>query len=871
MCWRRRTSEDFRAEIEAHLELEARALEMERGLRADEARRLAHRRFGNLAAAQDRFHDARRLPLFGRLAQHVAHALRSLRRQPAFSLAVIGTLAIGIGLLTSFFTLFNGFLLRPLPLPAADRLVHIDQQWLAGGPREASDGGWFAWQDYLTYRSRARDGALQAIAVYAPATVVIGGVSEEIRGELVSCDWLSTLGVRLIAGRGLRDEECAHPGAGDVVVLGHRVWSRHFDADPGVVGRSILVNNRPLTVIGVTEERFAGVQVQRTELWIPATQRTALRHGTDSMLVRPLATWLRMVGRLAPDATTGGARAELQLAGRVLDEATPDRETRVHVRAATFGHLGDADGRILVIAMSLLGALVVIMGCANVMNLLLARAITRRREIGIRLAIGASRARLIEQLLIESAVLAVLAGLAGYALAHLVPRVVHAVSPVPRMQVDLSPDATVLAFALLIALGTTLLFGLAPALQATAIELSSAIRGALSFGGREIRPSRLRSAMVVCQVSGSTLLLIIAGLFVRAAITAAGVEPGLDPRNLVALAPDLWRLGYTEERARLVHEQLAERLMAMPGVTDVASVEFLPLSGGSGESITNDPAPGEAERRAFVMTNAMSASGLATMRIPILRGRSFTAEEARMSEPRPAVISASMAKRLWPDADALGQQFRVRGRTHVVVGIAGDVMAPTLEVSRFPAAYLPTDSLLRARLLVRTAGPSRAIASAAAEWARALDPSIVMRTESMEDRLDRALWPTRTFAAVAGGMGALALFLALVGVYGVVSFAVSQRRRELAVRMALGATRRGVVRLMMRQGSRAAALGIAIGALLAAGVSMALRAMLFGLHPLDPVAYVAMIGAMLAAALAAMYLPSRRAARVDPARELRAE
>ena len=868
MWWRRRPVEDFRQEIEAHLELEALALEREHGLSPSDARRLAQRRFGSLAAAQDRFRDSRRIRWSERLAQHVVHAIRSLRRQPGFSLGVVATLAIGIGVLTGFFTFLHGFLRRPLPLADSDRLVRIEQDWLAGGPHNADGGGWFAWQDYFAYRSRARAEALESISVYAPTTVVVGGLGEEIRGELVSCDWFATLRVRFIAGRGFRDDECAHPGAGDVVVLGHRVWSRYFDADSGVVGRTVLINNRPLTIVGVSEERFAGVQVQRTELWIPATQRTALRHGTDSMLVHPLATWLAMVGRLAPGATPQEASAELQLARRALDEASPGRETRVRVREARFAYLDDADGRLLVIAMSLLGALVLVMGCANVMNLLLARALTRRREIGIRLAIGASRARLIEQLLIESAVLALLAGFAGFALAHFVPRIVYAVSPLAGMQVDLAPDASVLGFALAIALATTLLFGLVPALQATALELSAAIRGAFSVGGRSIRPSRLRSAMVVCQVSGSTLLLIVAGLFARAATSVAAVDPGLDPRNLYALAPDLWRLGYTEERARLVHEQLADRLRATPGVVEVANVEWLPLSGGSGVRVANEARPDE---RVFVMTNAVSASALATLRIPILRGRAFTAEEARLAEPRPAVISAAMARRLWPDTDALGTSFRVRGQWHVVVGIAGDLMAPTLDVSRIPTVYLPVESLLRARLLVRTAGPGGAITAAASDWARALDPAIVLRVEGMEARLDRALLAPRMFTAVAGGMGVLALLLALVGIYGVVSFAVTQRRREVAVRMALGATRAGVVGLMMRQGSGAAALGIALGVLLAAGASVALRALLFGMQPLDPAAYLAMIGAMAAAAMVAMYLPSRRAARVDPARELRAE
>ncbi len=876
--WWRRSPSDFREEIEAHLALEARALERERGLSADEALREARRRFGNAAAAHDRFAESRRMRSAARVAQHVTYAVRMLGRQPGFAVAAIATLAIGIGLLTSGFTLFYGFLFRPLPVHDADRLVHIDQQWVERAPGTMMGGATHSWDDYLVYRDLPRPAAraLASIAVYTPRSFAVAGlgagVGEEVDGALVSCDYFATAGARPAIGRMFMPDECEHPGDGDVVVVGHRLWTRHFGADSSVVGRTVRINNVPVTVVGVAEPAFAGVLVEREELWIPATLAPTLAHGRDSMIVHPDAVWLRMIGRLAPGATPEQAGEELRIAARGLDERSANGEGLVRVRPARYAYFdaGGSDERISVMFV-LLGIVVVLMACVNVMNLLLARAVARRREIGIRLAVGASRARLIEQLLVESVVLALAAGVVGFGLAHVVPGIVRVVEPVREFQVNLVPDAVVLGFALLLALATVLLFGLAPALQATGVELTSAMRGAFAFGARSIRLAQVRTAMVACQIAGSTLLLVMTGLLMRSALATTAVDPGIDPRNVFSASLGLSRLGYGEESARAVHEQLVERLVASPGVVSVATADYLPLGGGGVERITPEAGPGAATTGVLLFYNRVSSTYLETLRLPLLRGRTFTDAEARSSEPVPSVVSATAARQLWPEADALGRLFRLRGRLYRVVGIAGDAGVATQQRMVLTIAYLPADRAPYATIIARTSGATTPVAAAVTEWARVLDPAIVVRTETMEDRLDRLLAPSRIRAGLAATLGVIALLLAVVGIYGVVSFATTQRRREVAVRMALGATRVRVVALMMRQGAWATGIGLGIGILLAAAASHAMRSMLYGIGPLDPLSYAAMGGAMLAAAAVAMFLPSRRAARVDPARELREE
>lgn len=582
-----------------------------------------------------------------------------------------------------------------------------------------------------------------------------------------------------------------------------------------------------------------------------------------------------MAARLAPGGTIERARAELSVSARQRDALFLGRITQVYVaKGALFNfpelrtHVGPVAALI-----ALLGALVVAMVCANLMNLLLARGIARRREIGIRLAIGASRARLIEQLLSESTLLALLGGVLGFAIAYALPPLVPRLVPDTGLQLNLRPDGRVLGFSIIASVFTAIVFGLVPALQATSVDLVSAAKGGMSFGNRHIRPSRVRAFVVGAQVAGSALLLIVASLFIRAAARAATASPGYATDPIVSFGLNLSQLGYTNERARVIVETLRDRIAALPGVEAVALASHLPLLGRSTNPMRADGAADSAKYRvddgAFV---SVSGSYLATMQIPMVSGRSFTDADVKAAGggDKPVVISQALANRLWPGQPAVGKRMLAGSDRHLVTGVAADVQAVTLGQNT-PFAYVPAvageDQALR--LVARVKGPMNQLEQLVPKWAHEIDRAIVVDGQRMSERVALEATPARLTSAVAATMGALAMLLALVGIYGVVSFAVMQHTREIAVRLALGSSERGVVKLMMRQGSMPVVIGLGVGLAASVVMGLVIKEFLLGVSPFDPVAYLTIGPLLLAAAFLAMYVPARRAARVDPAMPLR--
>jgi predicted permease len=879
----RRSDRDFREEIDAHLALEADRQAAERGLAPADARLAAHRTFGNVTHAQERFFRSQRWAWAERLRQHVRYAVRAIRLSPGFSLAAILTLGVGIGFNTAVFTVFYALGFRALPVRDADRLVNIYQVFHGTYSRGVhGTEAMVSYPEYQAYQSsinatRGGGGALEEAAVYADVDLAFASSrSGAIHGEYVSCNYFSTLGVRLAAGRGFVADECARPGDPAVAVLSHATWMRDFDGDTSVVGRIVRINSMPFTVIGVAEADFSGLWLQSAGVWVPVTMQMAVDRGQgrDSLLTRDWS-WMVMVARLAPGARVESARAQLVVAARQRDQLYPGRETSVVVATGALLNFPEARqrGLLVVVLLSVLGALVVAMVSANIMNLLLARGVARRREIGIRLALGASRGRLIEQLLTESAVLAIAGGALGFALAHTVLGVVPSLIPVPGLQVDLSLDGRVFTFTLIVSLITALTFGLVPALQATRIDLHSAAKGGLSASWKQMRPSRLRACVVGVQVAGSALLLIIAALFVRAAMRGASIDPGYATNGVVSFELNLPLLGYSADRSMYAYATLRDRLAATPGVHSVAFASPLPLLGRRSDSV--DPDDGTSTRGTVDEVSMVNASGtyLATMQIPLVAGRSYTDAEVRLAgdDQQPVVVSQSLATALWQAQPALGKRIRMAQRHFVVVGVAANTRPVSLSDATTPFMYLPgvpgRDRNLR--VVARTSGPTAQLERLVPQWAHELDPAIVVTTQRMSERVDLALMPARLSSAVAGTMGALTLVLAVIGIYGVVSYSVAQRTKEIAVRLALGATQRGVVRLMMRQGSRAVIIGLIAGTVAALGVSRVIASVLFGVSPLDPVAYAATAGVLLGASLVATYAPARRAARVNPASTLR--
>jgi len=885
--WNRRDDRDFREEIESHLAHEADRQTAQRGLAADEASAAARRAFGNVTHAQERYHESHRWAWLERIGQNARYALRALRTRRGFSFAAIVTLGVGIGFNTAIFTIFYAVAFRDLPVREADRLVNVYQEF--HGEYGRSVHGMQSMVSYPEYENylaaidstRARGGALSAAAVFASVDLAFDRTATGLRGEYVSCNYFQVIGAPMRLGRTFTPDECRNLGGPAVAVLSHDTWTHALGADPAVVGSTVRLNQIPFTVIGVAEPGFGGLSFLSAGVWVPVTMQPAIDHGRDSIILRDWS-WMIMAARLAPAGSIDAARAQLSVVARQRDAALyPRRETRLVIAKGALLNFPEVrrQGALAAGLITALGALIVAMVCANIMNLLLARGIARRREIGIRLAIGASRGRLVEQLLTESGILALLGGALGFVLAYALPQLVPRLIPVPGLQLDLAPDGRVLAFSCVVSLITALAFGLLPALQATNVDLVSASKGGLNAGKRQLRPSRVRAFIVGVQVAGSALLLIVSALFIRAASSAANVHPGYSTKNVVSFGFNLTQLGYGAERMRTTLESLRDRVANTPGVASVAFASPLPLLGRSTDIVTpEDSATALRSRMNDVAMTLASGSYLATMEIPLVAGRAYTdAEAQRPGDYAPVVVSQSLARGLWGSESVLGKRFRTGNLRYLIVGVAANTRAVSLGNSTTPFMYLPAafggDQYRqgRLRLVARVDGSMSELERVVPQWARELDPSIVVDGQRLSERVALELTPARLASAVSATMGALAMLLALVGVYGVVSFAVSQRTRDIAVRLALGASQTGVVRLMMRQGSRAVLIGLVVGVAGALVVGKVIRRFLLGVSPLDPIAYLAMAALLLIAAFAAMYTPARRAARVDPALTLRDE
>ena len=855
-------------ELRAYVDLLT-AENVRRGLPRDAARRAALVDAGGVEQTKEEVRDARTGAWLDALARDVRHTVRGLRRSPGFTLAVVCTLAIGIGLNSAIFTLVYAVLARPLPVRGADRVVNVYQGLRSGGHRGREVRGSSALLSYDEFRSYAEAPAFASAAAYHAQELSVAGAEHGVvSSELVSCGFFRTLQVGVVLGRGFADDECARPGTGPVAVLSYASWQATYGGDTSVVGRVIHVNGLPFTIVGVAERGFNGVSFKRASLWVPVTMQPALEHGRDSILVHTNASWLTMVARLAPGATLAQARAQVAVTGRRLDAAEPGRKsTALVVRGAYFNFPDvSTEGAVPIALTALLGLTIVAIACANVMNLLLARGLARRREIAIRLAIGAPRLQLVRQLLVESGALALSGALAGMAFVLALGPLVRALSPETDIQLDVSPDVSVVAYVFLVAIIATVLVGLTPALQATSVDLASAFQGTATVGRRRIRPSRLRSTIVGVQMSCSTLLLVIAGLFLRGALRATAIDPGYATRNVVAFSTNAAPLGYDATRAAVVYRELMDRIRNTPGVVDVAIASRLPLLARNSGSIRIDRG---ADSVVYSTDNAVvSGSYFHTMDIRIVRGSTFDSVSQAAAE-RPVVISSSLAARLWPKEEALGRRLKSGDRWFHVVGMASEIAASSLSRTSEPMVYYPAASPLERLIVVRTSSSPAALIAALPGWARALDPALAVQSERFEDRLALVLLPARLVAISTASLGALALVLATIGIAGVVSFGVGQRRREIAVRLAIGATAKQVVTLMMRQGGTPIVAGIGAGLAIAVALGQVLRGLLFGVSPLDPIAYAVMIGVLALSGFLATYLPSRRAALIDPAWTLR--
>jgi predicted permease len=872
--WRRRSDLDFAEEIESHLahEVDRRVRE---GSSAAEARAAALRAFGDVSTVRAVFRAGQGREPFAGVLRDARLAFRSLAREPLFALAVIATLALGTGLNTAVFGVIYGLVLRPLPLPEADRLVTIAQHYRGREFRSAiNDPVTLSWDEYQTFRESSR--TLAGLAAYWPASLTMRAAEPvRARGLMVTCDYFAVLRAPMSSGRAFTSEECARPGEGAVVVLSHAFWQRHFAGDVTVLGRSVELNRQVFTVIGITAPGFGGTELRSPDAWVPITMQPRF---SEDLLTRPNLSWLNLVGRMRPGVTAEAVADDLTGIARRRDA---DDLSTVTARQDVLMQF-DVNGALVVVSIMALPLTLLVIASLNVMNLLLARAPSRRRAIGIRLSMGASRARVLRQLLVESLVLAGVGGLAGWLLARATPRLLYAALPFPTGQLDLSADMRLTAFAIAVPLAAALLFGLIPALDATRLDLASALRGSSPSSGGSPRAARTRSVVMAVQLAGSLVMLVLAGLFVRAITYARSVDPGYAVKNVYAFRPDLSTQGYDAARTATFFREFARRVSALPVTQSTAMATRLPLSGVTGGRFLRDEVT-DSTNAAMVHAwyTRMTPDYFALMEIPIVRGRVFTEMDVRESDASPAVISQAMAQLYWPGEDVLGRRFIVgHNERFIVVGVARDARHMSIErvdpsffyaAARLDAYGGPGDDAagLSLALIVRTDG--RAAAQEIVRAGRALDPAVLIEVESLEDRFSARVSRTRTAVLFAGVLGVLATILAIIGVYGGVACGASQRAREIGVRIALGATRRDIIAMIMRQGAVPLAAGLVLGSLLAAAAARLVRVLLFGISPIDPISFAGMTTLLIAFSLLAMYRPSARAARLDPATTLRSE
>jgi predicted permease len=754
-----------------------------------------------------------------------------------------------------------------LPVKNPDRVVNVYQILDGEFSRQVQGNvALLSYPEYLNYRDRAA--TLSGLAASSDVKLYLGGNNvEKINGLMVTDNYFSLLGGGSALGRTFFDKECQTALQCPVAVLSNSFWQRRFGSDQSVIGTSLTLNRQRFTVIGVASQDFRGSEMTVPDVWVPVTMQPALMP-ENKYLELADCSWLNVVGRLKDGVSLPQVQAEMQQVAAQMDHDYPGRKTTVNVMAGSYLNSPEVRSEgtpVAILVMAAVG-LVLLIACANVSNLMLARAGARRKEIAVRLALGASRWRLIRLLLTESLLLAIVGGLIGLLFAISLPPILLSVIPEAGLDVDFKPNATVFAYMFLISLITGVVFGLAPAIQSTKPNLTDALKSTRS-GPRASR-ARLRSLLVIGQVAVSLVLLIGAGLLVRGLQQAQSTDLGFDQKNLLVLSMDLTTQGYDEARATTVYAQLAERLKGLPEIKSVSLAAVPPFSGA--RETTIDVEGGASSLN--VGANLVTPEYFQTLGIPFRQGRQLTEDDAGTGES-PAVISQSMANRFWPGAEPLGKRFKDNGTSHTIVGVVADISSRQVGTIDGPLFYTPASpsKLTGLSFVLRTNQNLPASVSAVREAARSLDKDAFVTAEPLEASVHRMLEPARTGAWFSGTVSLLALLIAATGIYGMLSYHVVERTSEIGIRMALGAQRYNVLLFIVRDGMKLAAIGTAIGLAAAIVLSRVMSSVLFGIVPTDALTFAAVSVGALVVALLACYIPARRATKVDPLVALRNE
>jgi macrolide transport system ATP-binding/permease protein len=893
--------DDLRDQIAAHID-EATQDYIEQGLAPEDARRAALLRFGSVAGTEEAVRDAR-----GRwhqdLLKDVRYGLRSFRRNPGFAAIAVLSLAMGIGANTAIFSIVNSLMFRPRPVSDPDRLVE-----LFVGEREHP----YETTSYPSYvEFRDRNDVFTGLAAYGIEQFKLTAADEveQVWGEVVSGNYFDVLGVRPLKGRMLSAGDDLVPGGSPVVVIGHRLWQRRFGADPDVIGRTVSINGHPLTVVGVAPAPYTGMfRGLSSEVWVPATVLPVLDPASERRLTSRGSRWLMLVGRLEAGVTVKQAQARFDLLTRemqanhpeewkawqehkgyireLLVSVLPESRTRIHpeMHAAAYG------------LAALLGAvvnMVLAIACMNLANMLLARAVVRRKEIAVRLAMGASRARIIRQLITESILLSLIAGVAGVALTVWLLDILVATMPAfpegIRVAIDLRPDWRVFAYAAAFSTVTGVLFGLAPALKSSRTEVSTVLKDDSSATTGGHRRSRVRGALVVAQVAFSLLLLIGAGLVLRSLEKVRPTRLGFSSENMVVARLHLDESRYDRVKSQDFFRQVSERISSLPGVHSVSLVDGMPGGFMTGQRRGTQIegyqfAPGESQEIGF---DFVGPRYFTNMNIPVVQGRDFT-ERDRDGAPCVAIINQAFAARYLPGTgSALGKhltkdEYRQKRMTYQceIVGVIRDDRFQSLLREPKPFYFLAVMQSDRTAItmFVHTNSEPSTLVTAVRQTVRALDTTVPLNeVQTLKESYGTMAYPFRLLGFALIACGVMALLLATIGVYGIVSYSVAQRTREVGIRMALGAIRTRILGMLVGQGMTLVAWGLGIGLLLSFALTRVLTSdlfgseLLFGVTATDSLTFAGVTLILAVVALAACCIPAVRATRIDPVEALRCE
>ena len=816
------------------------------------------------------------------LWKDLRYGMRTLLKSPGFTAVVVLTLALGIGANTTVFTVINTLLLNPLPVTKPAELVSVSTVDSRRSPR----AGRVLGISYANFEDlRQKNQVFTELAAYTPIVALTwsnGAAGERVFAELVTANYFDTLGLRPVMGRFFVPEEDRTPGAHPVAVLGYGAWQRRFGGAPDILGRTLLLNKIAITVVGIAPPEFKGINaIFGPDMWIPAMMAPPLQpvQYRDALTERSKLDF-HGAARLKPGVTMAQAAADLKTIAAALEKEYPDANEghNVALQPIAEAALGDTRQPVIfggVVLMAVVG-LVLLIACSNVANLLLARSTGRKQEIAARLALGASRGRLVRQLLTESTLLGVFGGALGFFFARQGLRLLWSFRPaeVASNFVDPKLDGSVFLFALLVSLFTGLLFGIAPAIESSRTDIVEALKEETRTAGRSRRSITFGRVLLVGQVALSMISLVTAALFLRSIQRAYDINPGFETRRLAVIMTNPGQAGYDRPRTERFYRDVRDRIAAMPGIAHVSWSSNLPFWNRAARGILIEGR--ETRNKSDVVTTIVNTVGLdyfATTGIPVIEGRDFSRADRDGSLPA-AIVNETMASRYWPNQDPLGKRFKFSGENSYrqIVGVVKTVNYQALNEEPQPCIYLPLDQNFSDAMVlyVRTGRDPSQLLSALQREIRTSDPQVdVSDVRTGQTLIEQVLFSARMAVKLLGVFGLLALALASIGLYGIMAYSVNLRRREIGVRMALGAAQVGVLRLVLRQGMTLVGTGMALGLVLSLLVGRALSTSLYGISATDPVSLLGSALVLIAVAFAACYLPARSASRVDPLVALR--